>query len=920
MTPERVRQIEDLYHAAREDRAVLAQADPDLRSEVESLLARDSSKPGTLDRPAWEGAAGLTNIDATATVITPGTQLGPYKIEGPLGAGGMGEVFRAVDTRLGRPVAIKTSRQQFSDRFNREARAISSLNHPHICTLYDVGPNYLVMELCEGETLAMRLKRGKLSLEDTLRYGTQIADALAAAHVKGIVHRDLKPGNIMVTKSGVKVLDFGLAKSSQDETITASRMVMGTPAYMAPEQREGKECDARTDVFALGLILFEMVMGKRAVPGEIPLMQQLPPQLAHVIERCLAQDPDDRWQSARDVKAELSWTAQTPGTAARPKSGRWSRLTLSMAALACAGILVIGVYFTRRDSGAPTRPAQFIISFADEMRADNTFGNLVPSPSPDGRYLAFPGRGIAGGTALWVRPLDSVDARALPSTEGIETINGAVVWSPDGKWLAFYADGKLKKVSPAGGPSQVIADLPGFQAASWGSQDDIIYRPSNRTSLFRVRASGGSIQPLTQLNKSLTENSHRGPHFLPDGRSFLFNTRCAERANNGLYIGRLDSPTVKRLMPVQSQVNYVPERPGQPGALVYYRDGALVAQRFDLKSESLIGEPATLINQIGYAAASVQAGFRISADGRIVITQPPGSEGTRLVWFNRTGAETGTLGPQGQYAQPRISPQGDSAAFSQTDPQTGNRDVWYIEIARGIRSRVTTNIANDWFPVWSPDGRQMVFGSDRDGGPRNLPYLKTSLEAGSPEKRLWDLDDEPYDWSRDGQWLSYGYSDMKIAAFSGDPKPFVFLATPFLEGDGRFSPDGRWIAYVSNETGRYEVYVRPFAGKPAAPDGKIPISNNGGDSPVWGPAGRELFYMSQDGVVFAVNTSALGKSKSVALPTRLFRACPQTMPFPSPGYISEPAMDTLDGKQFLVNCRAQLPGEFTVLMNWSFPL
>jgi serine/threonine protein kinase len=266
----------------------------------------------------------------------------------------MGEVFRATDTRLGRSVAIKTSQQQFSDRFNREARAISSLNHPHICTLYDVGPNYLVMELCEGETLAARLKRGKLSIEDTLRYGAQIADALAAAHAKGVVHRDLKPGNVMVTKSGVKVLDFGLATSSQDETITASRMVMGTPAYMAPEQREGKECDARTDIFALGLILFEMVMGKRAVPGEILLMQQLPPQLAHVIERCLAQDPDDRWQSARDVKAELSWTAQTPGTAAQPKSEGLSRLALSIAALACAALLVIGVYSIRRDPGLPT--------------------------------------------------------------------------------------------------------------------------------------------------------------------------------------------------------------------------------------------------------------------------------------------------------------------------------------------------------------------------------------------------------------------------------------------------------------------------------------------------------------------------------------------------------------------------------------
>jgi hypothetical protein len=426
---------------------------------------------------------------------------------------------------------------------------------------------------------------------------------------------------------------------------------------------------------------------------------------------------------------------------------------------------------------------------------------------------------------------------------------------------------------------------------------------------------------LTQLNKALKENSHRGPLFLPDGRSFLFNSRCAERANNGLYIGNLDSPTVKRVIPVQSQVNYIPERLGQPGALVYYRDGALVAQRFDLGSQSLIGDPAPLIGQIGYDAAGVEAGFRISADGRVVIAQPPGAERTRLVWFNRTGRETGTLGPEGVYTQPRISPRGDRVAFSQPDPQTGNRDVWYIEIARGVRSRLTTNIANDWFPIWSPDGRQMVFGSDRDGGPGNLPYFKASLEADSLETRLRDLDDEPNDWSQDGHWLLYGNSDMKIAALSGNPKPFVFLATPFREGHGRFSPDGRWIAYISNETGRYEIYVRPFAGKPAAQEGKIPISNNGGDFPVWGPAGHELFFMSKDGAVFGVNTSGLGKSETIALPTRLFRACPQSMPVPNPetGLYYDSAMDTHDGKQFLVNCLAQLPGKFTVLMNWSFP-
>ncbi len=314
MNPERLQQVYELYHAARECErgeraALLARADPELCREVESLLAQDSSKTGALDRPAWAGGNGFTSAGATVTLIAAGTQLGPYKIEGPLAAGGMGEVFRGVDTRLGRPVAVKTSREQFSARFDREARAISSLNHPHICTLYDVGPNYLVMELCEGETLAARLKRGKLSILETLRYGAQIADALAAAHAKGITHRDLKPGNIMLGKAGIKVLDFGLAKSPQDLTLTGTRMVMGTPAYMAPEQREGKECDARTDIYSLGLVLEEMIAGKLADQGQTPLKEHLAVTLTHVIERCLAPEPEDRWQSARDVQRELEWAA-----------------------------------------------------------------------------------------------------------------------------------------------------------------------------------------------------------------------------------------------------------------------------------------------------------------------------------------------------------------------------------------------------------------------------------------------------------------------------------------------------------------------------------------------------------------------------------------------------------------------------------
>jgi len=393
MTPSRWQQIEELYHAALEcapdDRtALLARADPDLRGEVESLLAQGATP---LDHPAWEGASSL--LGSTVAVLTPGTQLGPYKIEGPLAAGGMGEVFRGVDTRLGRPVAVKTSHQKFSARFDREARAISSLNHPHICTLYDVGPNYLVMELCEGETLAARLKRGKLSIQETLRYGEQIADALAAAHAKGITHRDLKPGNIMLGRAGIKVLDFGLAKSPQDLTLTATRMVMGTPAYMSPEQREGKECDARTDIYALGLILYEMATGKRSEQGQTPVLDQLPERLTHVIERCLEQDPVERWQTASDVRKELLWAAtSTPPLegAAKPGGSRRPWLAWSVAAILALGLSSVAFLHFREEPSAPNAMPELALSIVPPS------GNLLPPVgglsidriSPDGSTVS----------------------------------------------------------------------------------------------------------------------------------------------------------------------------------------------------------------------------------------------------------------------------------------------------------------------------------------------------------------------------------------------------------------------------------------------------------------------------------------------------------------------------------------------------
>ena len=910
MTPERVRQIEDLYHAARDDRAVLIKADPDLRREVESLLAQGLTKAGMLDQPVWAGAAGHANIDPTLTTITPGTQLGPYKIEGPLGAGGMGQVFRAVDTRLGRSVAIKTSQQQFSDRFEREARAISALNHPNICILHDVGPNYLVMELCEGETLAARLKRGKLSLEDTVRYGAQIADALAAAHAKGIVHRDLKPGNIMLTKSGVKVLDFGLAKSSQDETITGSRMVIGTPAYMAPEQREGKECDARTDIYSLGFVLYEMAAGKRAEQSQTPLLDTLPPQLAQVIELCLAQDPDDRWQSAKDVGAILALARSVPAAPLANPSGfantrRWN---WSGAALIGVTLIAGGIWLGRRGTSILSeRPARFTLSFGEQL-PQNTF----PIPSPNGLYFLFEQSTAQGSTSLWIRPLDSTEAKSLPGTEGAD----APFWSPDGRWIGFYSAGKLRKISPSGGSAQTIADLPAVQEAAWGSGGDIIYRPSNRMPLFRIRESGGTPAPLTQLDRSRSENSHRGLSFLPGGRKFLYTARCGDRANNALYIGSLDTGKVKRLMPIDSNARYLPPKGDRRGALVYYRDGALVARPFDPDREEVSGDPVPVLDGVAYNPTGLGAAFRFSADGRVAVIGVSGAGDTQLTWHERSGQQTGTLGPRGDYLQPRISPDGTRVAVTQPDPQTGNRDVFVLEIARGVRSRLTTHVANDWYPVWSSDGKQILFGSDREGGTEILTYLKKSLDPGAAESRL--PGETPIDWSKDGRWISNGTRDISVAPAVPGAKPFVYLATSFIEGVARFSPDGKWLAYASNESGRPEVYVRPFSGGPAPVEGKIQISNGGGDFPVWNPEGKELYFMDADATVYAANTGDFGHSSQPPKITKLFRACEgrkaMLPPVANLSYAYD--YDTHDGRRFLVNCTVEPPGQVTVLLNW----
>jgi len=883
-------------------------------------------------------------------------RIGAYELEGLLGAGGMGEVYRARDTRLGREVAIKVLPHEViadSDRlarFEREARLLAALNHPHIAQIYGVEdlPNpdssssipCLVLELVPGSTLAARLERSPFSLAEALAAARQIAEALDAAHEKGIVHRDLKPANIKITPDGaVKILDFGLAKMHEPlavdqasaSTVAATRdgLIVGTPAYMSPEQARGQVVDKRTDIWAFGCVLYEMLSGRAAFSGDTTtdvlaavvdrepkwdlLPASTPSNVMRVLRRCLEKDPRKRARDIGDVAADLdNLSPATPSTSDRLRPGLRgigiAAALVGLGAVVAAAVLLLNRGATNRAE----RRVQFGLTV--EQQASDLVTGIIPTPSPDGQMLAFvtssPDRSIVS-----VRSLDGIETRPLSGTEGA---SGAIVWSPNGRWIGFFADGKLKKIAPSGGPAQTIATIPGFQDAAWGAAGQIVFRPINRAAILGISETGGAPKTITTLDAARGENSHRFLQFLPDGRRFLFTARCANRENNALFVGSIDSPHPTRIMAAQSRVKYVPGESGQPGTLIFYRDGALMRQRFDIDRMALEGEAEVVFDKISYVAASIVAGFNASDDGRTVIVEPAGANETLLTWFGRDGTAKGAVGAPGDYLQVRLSPSGDRVAYSKPDDRSGNRDIWFIDIARGMNSRVTLNSANDWFPVWSADGKQLIFVSDRDGSSRGRPYFKRSVDIGGAEEVVPDAVESPWDWTPDGHWLvSGGDGDIWIQRIGTGERPIPFLATSFFEVGGRFSPDGKWMAYGSNETGRPEVYVQPFLGVPATAGAKLQVTNRGGDFPVWGPRGQELFFMTADSGINAVDTRNLGRSGSPPAPVRLFQACPDTSPHLAPltnqsyGY----PYDTHDGQKFLVNCRTHKSGSYVVLLN-----
>jgi Tol biopolymer transport system component len=831
MSSERLRQIEKLYHSARESgAAVLTGADPDLRREVEKLLAQDSESGGKL---LDQCAAGLLE-GMRVSQVEAGSMLGPYKIEALLGEGGMGQVFRARDTRLDRTVAIKVLKE-WSGRFEKESRAIAALNHPCICTLHDVGPNYLVMELIEGETLAARLKRGTLSIEQAIQFGIQIAEALAAAHAKGIIHRDLKPANVMIMKSGVKVLDFGLAKSIADPALSIEGALMGTPAYMAPEQFEGQSADARTDIYALGLILRDMLAAKgKDLPDATPLA------LARVVKRCMNRDADERWQSARDLKWELESVASAPAFASS-RSGRTPLLlAVGLAALILAALLA----YLSLGKPSPRQPIARVTVLLPEKSRVNSM-----AVSPDGRTIALV-LVKDGRQQIWIRALDALEPKPLEGTDGATN----PFWSPDSRFIAFFADARLKKIDRSGGPVQTLCDALAVVGGTWNRNGDILLGALAKVQ--RVSAAGGPVSYLPG-RIDLTETF---PAFLPDGRHYLATRNSdADPTQRGVFLGSMDGSEARQILPDISRAEIVGPPSGTGvGAVLFTRSATLMALPFDMKRLEAAGEPIPIAP--GIAATIGYPLFAASESGVLAYVIGQQRE-WQFVWRNREGRIVGSYPDAGGVAM--ISPDGKSLAFDRRG------ETWVMEFARGVANRLTFGPQNH-SPIWSPDGRYIAYAKIGVG-----IYRKLATGAGNEELLVTSKSlAVPKSWSPDGELIVYTQinpgtgADLMAVPVNGDRKPFPVVQTNATEDQGQFSPDGHWLAYMSNESGQAEIYVIPF---PAVPGAKWLVSRGGGVQPRWRRDGKEMFYISSDSKMMSVEVTTRPSFQS-GTPRPLFQS------------------------------------------------
>jgi Tol biopolymer transport system component/predicted Ser/Thr protein kinase len=853
--------------------------------------------------------------------LSAGTRLGPYEILAPIGKGGMGEVWKARDSRLDRIVAIKVSNEKFSERFEREARAVAALNHPYICTLYDVGPNYLVMEYIEGTQL-----KGPLSLDKAIEYSGQILDALDAAHRKGITHRDLKPANILVTKQGIKLLDFGLAKRTvrlgEDEptkALTDQGQIIGTLQYMSPEQLQGKEADARSDLFAFGCVLYEMLTGNRAFEGAStasviaavlerePAPLNLAPPLERVIRTCLAKEPDERIQTARDLKKALLWAVeQQPAMASKPRH-RWPWIA---AAVTVLGVLIFLLLWRGR-----TIAAGDLVSFAIYPPEKNAFSVAVNTTvnvpqfalSPDGRAIMFVAGSQGGRPMLWVRSMEQVTARTLPGTE--DALDP--FWSSDNRWIGFFAEGKLKKIPAVGGAVQIVAQATtDVRGGTWGPDNTIVFA-SGTGPLYRVPAAGGPATPASVLAPS--EGSQRFPQFLPDGRHFLYIALRSEQS--GVYVGSLDDKSKKLLVGTNTSAVYAP-----PGYLLFVDGDTLLGQAFDAARLEMSGQPFLIAEHVGHSSA-YQSGISASGTGTIAYAGTISQNG-RLTWFDRGGKALGSAGPEGDYADFRLSPDEKSLAASLVDPKAGTVDIWMNDLARGSHTRVTSGGLLAAGAIWSPDGTQLVFRALRRG---IIEFYQRSAGGGGNEESLLSVETQraaqiqsvnlvPTDWSPDARHIIFSFpavasgNDLWLLPLTGDRKPIKFLASPSDEMHGNFSPDGHFVAYSSNESGRFEVYVQTFP----LSNRKWQVSTDGGYEPRWRSDGREIYYLSEDRKLMAVS---VGPGPSFDVPKPLFQTRVPT------GVTANRAhyVPSRDGQRFLVNTQTSDPSPtpITVVLNWT---
>jgi len=891
MSAERWQKLKEVFEAALEldaetRRAFLEQAcegDEALRQRVESLLDSYQQDESFMETArVAEAADALVETPESASLpsqlsSSPGTRMGPYEILGLIGAGGMGKVYRARDSRLHRDVAIKVSAERFDARFKREAQASAALSHPHICTLLDIGPNYLVLEFVEGRTLAERIENGPIPLNEALGIARQIGEALEAAHDKGIVHRDLKPANIKITADGhVKVLDFGLAKTgvipggsaedspSLETNLTETGMIMGTASYMPPEQARGAAIDKRVDIWAFGVVLYEMLTGQRPFQGntvsdvlaavlkEEPDFSLVPAETRKLLRRCLEKDPRQRLRDIGDVWQLLEEHRRDPVAAAS------SRRTFAVAAIsALAAVGVAATWWGRRMNGvAPHAEVRFDVPPppGTEFLSQNV-ENVPLAMSPDGETLAFVAVEAGSGSRVWIRPASVLEARPLAGSQGATSI----IWSPDGKSIGFFGSGKLQRLDLPDGAPVTICDVGhGGYGGSWGAGDEILFSPINADAIYRVDARGGTAEKILEPDEARKEVRVSWPRILPEGRGFLYLSRDDESKTALMWVQPGKPP--RTIAPLESRFEIM-----EPDLLVFVRDGALLVQRLDLVAGRLVGTPNPVAPSVGYFSTTGWAGFAVSPGGNLFFL----SKGTsrRLLWLNRSGQPDGETGRHEDYYRVSLSPDGGRLA---TSKRSGSFDLWLLDLARNVEARISSSDAADISASWLPDGTAIVYSSIRG---RAQQVIRRNLVTGKEEVLLpSDRFQESTDISRDGRQLAYiergkdGRFHAWTLQLEGERRPTMLFKADSEQDFVRFSRDGKFVAYCSDESGQWEAYVAPLEN----PNAQVPLSQHGATLLRWRRDGREILFLTPAQEMMAVSVIRTSPKLELGLPEKLF--------------------------------------------------